>query len=165
MVLDPGSGKNLFWIPDLGVKNSPDYRSGYATLTFMLYSVQTWLMRARWEVWKEFFWVSFSKSQFCFVLVFCRKICGLNNFSFLCSEYRSRLVRKFRYRTKSSLQRNEKLCPLAVGPGWPAGGFKGGERFSRRRRHCPAAATCQREAEYGEFQKDCLTRLIGLLMT
>jgi hypothetical protein len=29
---DPGSGKNLFWIPDPGVKKPPDPGSGSATL-------------------------------------------------------------------------------------------------------------------------------------
>ncbi len=31
-VWDPGSGKNLFWIPDRGVKKAPDPGSGSATL-------------------------------------------------------------------------------------------------------------------------------------
>jgi hypothetical protein len=31
-IRDPRSGKNLFRIPDLGIKNSPDPRSGSATL-------------------------------------------------------------------------------------------------------------------------------------
>jgi hypothetical protein len=31
-ILDPGSGKNLFRIPDPGVKKAPDPRSGSATL-------------------------------------------------------------------------------------------------------------------------------------
>ena len=32
-VWDPGSGKNLFWIPDPEVKMAPDPGSGSATLT------------------------------------------------------------------------------------------------------------------------------------
>jgi hypothetical protein len=31
-IWDPVSGKNLFWIPDAGVKKAPDPRSGSATL-------------------------------------------------------------------------------------------------------------------------------------
>ncbi len=31
-IRDPGSGKNLFWIPDPGVKKAPDPGSGSATL-------------------------------------------------------------------------------------------------------------------------------------
>jgi hypothetical protein len=31
-VWDPGSEKNLFWIPDTGVKKAPDPGSGSATL-------------------------------------------------------------------------------------------------------------------------------------
>jgi hypothetical protein len=31
-IRDPGSGKNLFRIPDTGVKKAPDPRSGSATL-------------------------------------------------------------------------------------------------------------------------------------
>jgi hypothetical protein len=34
-VWDPGSGKNLFRIPDLGVKKAPDPGSGSATLIFL----------------------------------------------------------------------------------------------------------------------------------
>jgi hypothetical protein len=33
-IRDPGSGKNLFKIPDPGVKKAPDPRSGSATLNF-----------------------------------------------------------------------------------------------------------------------------------
>ncbi len=35
-IRDPGSGKNLFRIPDPGVKKAPDPGSGYATLVFHL---------------------------------------------------------------------------------------------------------------------------------
>jgi hypothetical protein len=31
-IRDPGFGKNLFWIPDPGVKKAPDPGSGSATL-------------------------------------------------------------------------------------------------------------------------------------
>jgi hypothetical protein len=33
-IRDPGSGKNLFWIPDPVVKKAPDPGSGSATLLF-----------------------------------------------------------------------------------------------------------------------------------
>ncbi len=33
-IRDPGSGKNLFRIPDPGVKKAPDPGSGFATLTY-----------------------------------------------------------------------------------------------------------------------------------
>jgi hypothetical protein len=36
-VWDPGSGKNLFLIPDPGVKKSPDPGSGSATLEFVIF--------------------------------------------------------------------------------------------------------------------------------
>jgi hypothetical protein len=35
-ILDPGSGKNLFRIPDPGVKKAPDPGSGSATLSTVL---------------------------------------------------------------------------------------------------------------------------------
>ncbi len=41
-IRDPGSGKNLFRIPDPGVKKSPDPGSGSATLVKSMYSVLPW---------------------------------------------------------------------------------------------------------------------------
>jgi hypothetical protein len=38
-IRDPGSGKNLFRIPDPGVKKLPDPGSGSATLIFTLFSL------------------------------------------------------------------------------------------------------------------------------
>jgi hypothetical protein len=35
-IRDPGSGKNLFWIPDLGVKQAPIPGSGSATLFLII---------------------------------------------------------------------------------------------------------------------------------
>jgi hypothetical protein len=43
-IRDPGSGKNLFRIPDPGVKKAPDPGSGSATLA-----------------WKQFFWLKIFK--------------------------------------------------------------------------------------------------------
>jgi hypothetical protein len=42
-IRDPGSGKNLFWIPDPGVKKAPDPEpvSGSATMVFLILSVNT----------------------------------------------------------------------------------------------------------------------------
>jgi hypothetical protein len=39
---DPGSGKNLSWIPDLRVKKAPDPGSGSATLVFRHIIYLTW---------------------------------------------------------------------------------------------------------------------------
>jgi hypothetical protein len=42
-IRDPGSGKNLFRIPDPGVKEAPDPGSGSATLNLIKNSLITWV--------------------------------------------------------------------------------------------------------------------------
>jgi hypothetical protein len=44
LLWDPGSEKNLFWIPDLGVKKAPDPGSGSATLLKSVTFDQSWMM-------------------------------------------------------------------------------------------------------------------------
>jgi hypothetical protein len=43
-IRDPGSGKNLFRIPDPGVKEAPDPGSGSATLNLIKNSLITWVI-------------------------------------------------------------------------------------------------------------------------
>ncbi len=47
-IRDPGSGKNLFRIPDPGVKKAPDPGSGSATLASRLSATDLWGPRPRW---------------------------------------------------------------------------------------------------------------------
>ncbi len=41
-IRDPESGKNLFWVPDPGVKNAPNPGSGSATLFSMIGKQDSW---------------------------------------------------------------------------------------------------------------------------
>jgi hypothetical protein len=70
-IRDPGSGKNLFRIPDPGVKEAPDPGSGSATLVF----IQVYRTKTVYNICLVVFLVQLYVKAFCdtyFIVVFKR---------------------------------------------------------------------------------------------